>query len=128
MNASDLPAFDDQCFMPVSHARRSTPSGRVASSRTTTSGFTVRMTEASGTSRPAPPRRMLYERMRTLLPSHLTRLTRLTRPLDQRQERLIEQPSPKLDHHIARGLDVDGPSRHDHQRFTKRDQGWRNVR
>src|SRR5262245_55963369 len=108
MKASDLPNFDDQCRMPVSRASRSTTSGLVASSRTTTSGFTVRMTEASGTSRPAPPRRMLYERMRTLVivsleHAHPTCLTRLTRLLDQRQERLIEQPSPKLDHHVARG-------------------------
>src|SRR4029453_7664120 len=73
------------------------------------------MTEASGASRPAPPRRMLYERMRTLF-------------IDERQERLVEQSSTKLDHDVTRGLNVDGPSCHHHQRFTKRNQRRRNVR
>src|SRR4026208_311379 len=103
MKASDFPAFEDQCRIPVSCARRSTTSGRVASSNTTTSGLTVRMTEASGAPRPAPPPRVLYERMRTLF-------------VDERQERLIEQSSAELDHDVAGGLDVDRPSCHHHQR------------
>src|SRR4030095_8351206 len=73
------------------------------------------MTEASGASRPAPPRRMLYERMRTLF-------------VDERQERLVEQSSTKLDHDVTRGLSVDALSCHHHQRFTKWNQRRRNVR
>src|SRR5512138_47713 len=133
MNASDLPALAAQWRMPVSCAKRSTTSGRVASSRTTTSGFTARMTEASDPSRPAPPRRMLYERMRTSVVVEMnsactTRLTRPTCPtrlsylLNEREIRLVEKSPSKLNHDIAGGLDIDGPSSLHHQCFAKRNQ------
>src|SRR5215213_2176061 len=113
--------------MPVSRARHSTTSGRVASSSTTTSGFTVRITDASGASRPAPPRRMLYERMRTSVVFSMDGATRRVRPLDERQIRLIEQSSTELDDDFARGLDVDWPTGLYDQRFPKRDQRGCNI-
>src|SRR3954454_23029914 len=93
MKPSDSPRVDPHCAIPVRAAIFSTTAGNVASLKTVMSGRPAAVTAAILSSFPAPPRQMLYVRIRSATSVGL-------RFIDKHEVWLADQLSAEIDHHV----------------------------
>src|SRR4051794_11619957 len=103
MKPTEWPGCEAQCGIPSRRAIASTTSGRRASWRTTRSGCSSPRTSASISSRPTPPKRMLYETSRTSAPRESP---------EQGEVWLSHQVLAQVEDPVGGGLDVDGTAHH----------------